>query len=415
MENVKRQVRIKNKPEFVYKLGRLAENFDCHSVDSKLLNRLSKKEVFVRIGKGKKGAPLSNFYAFDRVNTKELNRKLSIISDVESQMKNDGHLIDGLKSYNRNLWLDFSRESNAIEGVMTDFPIDLLDFRVELREKIACDPKPINKNHKEIFDKYEYYKYLLNRIKEIQDNNEVITIQGNNFSHKLSMSMIRQYIAFKYAYKSAKMDRLLHRMSDKERNKILGVEEVAKNLPKQEKKKKEEELYRQDIERRKNEFIDLIMYVNSLISGNTTTGFRRTPIYVKGANWVPPDENVVFEQMNNLAEFIVDDRKSGNLSPIERAAIFHAEFIRIHPFMDGNGRTGRIISNAILIESEMPTVSIRYKNTEKYFDAINTAVEEHDATKICTLFEKGVEQSTNKIIECMQYLRKKHKNEGKTL
>ena len=52
---------------------------------------------------------------------------------------------------------------------------------------------------------------------------------------------------------------------------------------------------------------------------------------------------------------------------IEKAAWIHAEFVKIHPFQDGNGRTARLIMNYFLLTHGMPQTSIKRKNRQEYF------------------------------------------------
>ena len=52
---------------------------------------------------------------------------------------------------------------------------------------------------------------------------------------------------------------------------------------------------------------------------------------------------------------------------IEKAAWIHAEFVKIHPFQDGNGRTARLIMNYFLLTHGMPPTSIKRKNRQEYF------------------------------------------------
>ena len=74
--------------------------------------------------------------------------------------------------------------------------------------------------------------------------------------------------------------------------------------------------------------------------------YRRIPVRVMGAYHVPPDPVLVPEQMERLVAEFEGNKK---LHPIERAALFHLKFEGIHPFVDGNGRTGRLILNLMLM------------------------------------------------------------------
>lgn len=74
-----------------------------------------------------------NYYAYDNRDYTELNNLLNRISVREARMREAGYNLEGIKSFNRNAWMDLSRESNAIEGIFEDFDYDLLDFRTKLR------------------------------------------------------------------------------------------------------------------------------------------------------------------------------------------------------------------------------------------------------------------------------------------
>lgn len=326
---------------------------------------LEQKEAVTWINpKAKKGSKNINFYAFNQRDWRKLNQEIGKLIDKEEELKSQGGVLDGVKSFNRNIWLDFSRESNAIEGILDDFSFDLLDFRAQLRGKIALDPSTKN------FERYEYFKKLYDQYKAVEKKNDSVIIDGKSKKHKLSMEMCGQFIAFKYAYKCAKKDRL-------------------KDISKQ-------------------DLVDMIMYVNALLSGNECARFRTEQRYVKGggtgANWTPVEPEKISEKIDALCEWATDSKQSGMLHPVEKAAIFHAEFERIHPFADGNGRTGRIISNYILMKNEIPTVSIGYKKRDEYFKAMNKAIETHDAEDLIRIFARGVESSTLQIKKCLRHI-----------
>lgn len=76
--------------------------------------------------------------------------------------------------------------------------------------------------------------------------------------------------------------------------------------------------------------------------------YRRIPVRIMGAFHVPPDPMLVPEQMENLVTEFTGNTK---LHPIGRAALFHLKFEGIPPFVDGNGRTGRLILNLMLMQA----------------------------------------------------------------
>lgn len=96
--------------------------------------------------------------------------------------------------------------------------------------------------------------------------------------------------------------------------------------------------------------------------------YRRIPVRIMGAFHVPPDPILVPEQMENLvAEFACNKK----LHPIERAVLFHLKFEGIHPFVDGNGRTGRLIMNLMLMQAGYPPINVKYSDRKRYYEAFD--------------------------------------------
>jgi len=79
----------------------------------------------------------------------------------------------------------------------------------------------------------------------------------------------------------------------------------------------------------------------------------------------------VKSEMGNLVYLI--NKNPQKYNTIELAAFSHHELVRIHPFVDGNGRTARLISNLILINRGFPPVIIRNIDRKKYFDCLEKA------------------------------------------
>ncbi len=318
--------------------------------------------------KAKNGSRNLNFYSFNRRDYSELNQMLNKLSEREEKMRKQGYDLGGIKSFNRNIWLDLSRESSAIEGIMDDFSYDLLDFRAKLRGEFAVDPSLEN------FDYRDYFKKLYEQTQKIKQNNDSRVIIGNKKAHPLSIATINHFIAFKYIYHCAKANRKNADVSSKE-------------------------------------FVEILKNASALMSGNELVTFRTMPAKVTDTKWNTARPDEVVDRMDTLCKWVVDGSQSGGLNPIEKAAFFHAEFIRIHPFVDGNGRTGRIMSNYILIKNEMPTVALRYQNTDEYFAALNKAITTHEIDDLIDIFYNSVCNNAQKIDECLDYIEKNNKKE----
>ena len=81
----------------------------------------------------------------------------------------------------------------------------------------------------------------------------------------------------------------------------------------------------------------------------------------------PPAGNEMYIQIKAFYEEV--DNKAG-LNPIELVAWTHAEFVRIHPFIDGNGRTSRLLMNYQLMLHDFLPVSIDKENRLDYYNAL---------------------------------------------
>lgn len=94
------------------------------------------------------------------------------------------------------------------------------------------------------------------------------------------------------------------------------------------------------------------------------SGCRTGLVYIRGAEYLPPSAQEVSQRMMYLL-YNID--KTEYSSIFEKAADFHLQFERIHPFSDGNGRTGRILINHFLIQTGELTVVIPKEDRSRYF------------------------------------------------
>ena len=84
------------------------------------------------------------------------------------------------------------------------------------------------------------------------------------------------------------------------------------------------------------------------IDADNAGQYRRRPIIVTGTDFVFPAHGDVANQMRELEQWILSDRDK--LHPVEFAALLHLKLVTVHPFIDGNGRTARLITNLALIQ-----------------------------------------------------------------
>ncbi|MDR1664225.1 MAG: Fic family protein [Clostridiales bacterium] len=97
--------------------------------------------------------------------------------------------------------------------------------------------------------------------------------------------------------------------------------------------------------------------------------YRSVPVTIRGAKHTPPQPYLVGPQMTNLLADYGEMKQSRHI--IAAAAEFHLRFEGIHPFIDGNGRTGRLIMNLELIKAGLLPVNIKYADRSKYYDCFD--------------------------------------------
>lgn len=114
----------------------------------------------------------------------------------------------------------------------------------------------------------------------------------------------------------------------------------------------------------------LIRQVHSLVLADRPRDagtFRRIPVRISGAENTPPDPIMIPE----LIERLIEDYRNDTSHAIIRAAMFHLNFESIHPFVDGNGRTGRLILNMSLMKEGYLPVDVKFSDRVKYYDAFS--------------------------------------------
>jgi Fic family protein len=101
------------------------------------------------------------------------------------------------------------------------------------------------------------------------------------------------------------------------------------------------------------------------------TGYRTQDVRVFKASFKPTPAPFVRADMENLLKWY--NSVKDELHPLVLASIFHHKFEKIHPFMDGNGRTGRILLNYILMQRMYPPLIITRSSRRKYLNRLDKA------------------------------------------
>ena len=115
---------------------------------------------------------------------------------------------------------------------------------------------------------------------------------------------------------------------------------------------------------------NIVKDLHAILTENIIVGgiYRNEEVRISGAGFTPPFGNEMYMQIKNFYKEL--RIKENELNTIELAAWTHAEFVRIHPFVDGNGRTGRLIMNYQLLLNGYLPVSVAKENRLDYYNAL---------------------------------------------
>ena len=118
--------------------------------------------------------------------------------------------------------------------------------------------------------------------------------------------------------------------------------------------------------------------------------YRSVPVMISGSTHVPPQPYLLEKQME---DFIIKFREmeAEKVHPVLIAAFLHDELVRIHPFIDGNGRTSRLLMNLYLLRNGFTLVALKGNNEDKisYYKALEASHTENNPLD----FQKVVAQA----------------------
>jgi len=133
-------------------------------------------------------------------------------------------------------------------------------------------------------------------------------------------------------------------------------------------------LYVEDIIKKNEPFSEWqIRNIHQLILKNiddeNAGRYRQQNVLISGATTNPPDYTLLNDKMAQFIDWYNTD--AHKLHPLERAAKVHADFVGIHPFIDGNGRTSRLLMNLELLKAGYPPSVITVDNRLAYYEALD--------------------------------------------
>lgn len=170
---------------------------------------------------------------------------------------------------------------------------------------------------------------------------------------------------------------------------------------------------------------NLILEIQKIVK-KQESGFRTLPgtdlkNFITGeVVYTPPQlKDDIIRLMNNL-EKIINEEKLYPIDPLIKMAVIHYQFESIHPFYDGNGRTGRIINILYLVLNQLLDIPILYlsryiiQNKERYYNLLQSVRENGNWEEWVLYILKGVEETSKNtifMIESIKELMDKYKKE----
>lgn len=129
--------------------------------------------------------------------------------------------------------------------------------------------------------------------------------------------------------------------------------------------------------------------------------YRSIPVTIMGATHTPPQPYLVPVQMESLLSTY--EEMKIKLHIIEAISEFHLRFEGIHPFIDGNGRTGRLIMNLELIKAGLLPINIKFADRRRYYDCFDSYYGNgHTAEVLTTLIASYETQELKRYIQMIE-------------
>ena len=127
--------------------------------------------------------------------------------------------------------------------------------------------------------------------------------------------------------------------------------------------------------------------------------YRHVQEMIEGSSYMPPQPFMVSKEMEGF--FIWYETHKNSLHPIVLAAELHERLVTIHPFIDGNGRTSRLVMNLILLQNGYVIANIKgnYDSRIKYYNALETAQTKNNKEDFLLFIAQNEKESLERYLE----------------
>ena len=126
--------------------------------------------------------------------------------------------------------------------------------------------------------------------------------------------------------------------------------------------------------------------------------YRKVPVRIMGVKHEPVQPYMIEPKMEELLKSFME----GEEHIITKLARFHIEFEGIHPFIDGNGRTGRLLVNLELMKAGYPPIDIKFTDRMEYYKAFDEYHENHNLSAMESLFANYVNSRLDMYLKILE-------------
>lgn len=127
--------------------------------------------------------------------------------------------------------------------------------------------------------------------------------------------------------------------------------------------------------------------------------YRRIPVRITGAFQEPPQPYMIEPMMNELMFNYIQRKDKIHL--VEAVALFHLDFEGIHPFIDGNGRTGRLLINLELLRHGYPAIDVKFSDRRKYYQAFDEYYQNQNELPMVEMIAEYVNERLEKYLKLL--------------
>lgn len=150
---------------------------------------------------------------------------------------------------------------------------------------------------------------------------------------------------------------------------------------------------------RKDDILAIHKIILSAVMDDWAGKYRQTSIIIRGTDVELPEARDVPRLIENFIKWLESQQEE---HPVRVASLAHYKFEGIHPFIDGNGRVGRLLMNLILILNGYPMAIIKNEQRVEYLNAFRVAQATNDWNLLLSLIEDAVERSLDAYINAAE-------------